>query len=341
AFYVTFWVGAQFASALFGGVWAAVNPIATLALALERLRRGPALVAAPPPPRPAEDPMLVLVGLGGFTWLELAFHEPAIPRLVAVAIVLYSVPFVVGGARHGIAWLERNEGFAVLFDLIGHLSPIGRRSDGTAVARVPGSALARAATGASTTAAVMVVLGGTTFDGFSRTRLWRELVSSETGWSRTAMTTIGLVFIVAVVAAVYFAAAAAAGRVTGEDARTVADTFAPSLVPIALAYSVAHYFSLFVLDGQAFLFRLGDPFAWDWNLFGLAERSVNYRLVSASAIAWTQVVAVVAGHVAGVVVAHDRAVQRYPAGVATRSQIPMVLAMVGFTIAALLLLLGA
>jgi hypothetical protein len=120
----------------------------------------------------------------------------------------------------------------------------------------------------------------------------------------------------------------------------LADDFVHSLVPIALAYAVAHYFSLLVLEGQAAIALVSDPFGLGWDLFGTIDRSVNFTLVSPNAVAYVQVASIVAGHVAGVVLAHDRALARFPKDVATRSQYPLLVTMVLFTVGGLGLLLG-
>jgi hypothetical protein len=85
-----------------------------------------------------------------------------------------------------------------------------------------------------------------------------------------------------------------------------------------------------------------DPFGKGWDLFGTIDLSPNYRLLSTSLIAWVQAGAIVVGHVTGVVVAHDKAVERHKdVRVATRSQWPLIAAMVAYTVAGLGLLLGA
>jgi hypothetical protein len=63
--------------------------------------------------------------------------------------------------------------------------------------------------------------------------------------------------------------------------------------------------------------------------------------VSTTVIAYVQASGIVAGHVAGVVVAHDRALAVFPQKEATRSQYPLLAAMVMFTVGGLALLLGA
>ena len=48
-------------------------------------------------------------------------------------------------------------------------------------------------------------------------------------------------------------------------------TFVPSLIPIALAYAIAHYFSLLVLQGQYLAPLFSDPLGKGWNLIGLSH----------------------------------------------------------------------
>lgn len=76
--------------------------------------------------------------------------------------------------------------------------------------------------------------------------------------------------------------------------------FIPSLVPIAVGYTIAHYFSLFVFQGQAGYFLATDPFGTGADLLGTKDWAINYLLVSTAAIALVQVGAIVFGHVAGV-----------------------------------------
>ena len=87
--------------------------------------------------------------------------------------------------------------------------------------------------------------------------------------------------------------------------------FAHTLVPIAVAYVVAHYFSLVALQGQALASLASDPLGNGANIFGTASISVNYGLLSAGTIWAVQVIALVAGHVGGLVLAHDRALTTY------------------------------
>jgi hypothetical protein len=105
-----------------------------------------------------------------------------------------------------------------------------------------------------------------------------------------------------------------------------------TLVPIAAAYVLAHYFSFLAFNGQAMIYLISDPLGHGSNLFGTVNHSIDYTVVSAIAIRWVQVGVLVAGHVAALMLAHDRALATYEdPRVAARSQYWMVGVMVVFT----------
>ena len=330
--YVVLWVGVQGASAVLGDVWRALSPFDTLALLARwvRTRHRPERVA-----EPHADGSLVrshwpaVVGVLGFTWLELCYHSPDEPRVLAAA------------ARFGRAWLRTGETFAVLFGLLALLSPFFRDDDGRLRLRAPFSGLATMRARRGTVAFVCVLLGSTGFDGVSRTQWWQDIVDGKVGWERTLVNTLGMVWVIGIVIAVYVVASMGAAYLGGTNRATAPARFVPSLVPIALAYAIAHYFSLFMIEGQSAIALASDPFGEGWDLFGTATNVVDLAVVSTYTIAWVQVGAIVAGHVAGVVVAHDLAVEDMPARRAVRSQYPMLAVMILYTVGGLALLLGA
>jgi hypothetical protein len=122
---------------------------------------------------------------------------------------------------------------------------------------------------------------------------------------------------------------------------TLRTGFAHTLIPIALAYLVAHYFSLFVFQEQAqFGYLLSDPLGTaSTDLFGTASNGIDFRVVSATTIWYVQVGALVVGHVLGLTLAHDRALVYWPDyRQAARSQYWMLAVMVAFTCFGLYLL---
>ena len=114
----------------------------------------------------------------------------------------------------------------------------------------------------------------------------------------------------------------------------LAEEFLGSLVPIALAYSVAHYFSLFILQGQVTWRLMSDPFGWGWNLFGTLGVPSAPILPNMSWVWHTQVALILFGHIASVYLAHAVALRVFPARRdAMLSQVPMLCLMVFFTVA--------
>ena len=122
--------------------------------------------------------------------------------------------------------------------------------------------------------------------------------------------------------------------------RSLAPDFVLSLVPIALVYAVAHYFSLFVIQGQYMIPLLSDPFGKGWDLFGTAGVHPEHRAPRRRTRSGTsRSAALVLGHVAGLAVAHDRAVTIFrDRQDALRSQYAMLALMVLYTVGGLWLL---
>lgn len=338
AAFVLVWVGFAVASALVGDLWETVNPYTSLASLSERTRSKIPLERASEPARGGES--VALIGLLAFVWIELAFHQGAAPRTIGWYLVAYAVVVVAGGISRGSAWARRADGFSVLFRTLSALGPLYRNEDGVLRLRYPVAGLARMRVDSGTVRLVLVIIGATTFDGLSRSAWWLEVASNRTGWELTAVNTGGLMFGIGLVMALYRVAIAVMARITGQSEHRLGNVFGPSLIPIAVAYTVAHYFSFLVFEGQHLIRLASDPFGLGWNLVGTTHWSVNYTLVSTGAIAWTQTVSIAAGHMLAVLVAHDRSVEEFPPELAVRSQYPMLAVMITFTVGGLFLLLG-
>jgi hypothetical protein len=343
--YVVFWVGLAFASLLLGNVFGAFNPWRALA-------RGVAWVARAVRGEAGPEPLLyprrlgrwpAAIGILAFAWLELVYSNRDDPSTLAVLALAYAAVQLVGMSLYGIdTWSDRGDAFGVYFGLFGRIAPLERRGDALYV-RAPLSALFKLDPLPGTVALLCVMIGSTSFDGASNGTLWNDIAPHLQSWFvdlgaslNTGLElafTVGLLFMVLLVAGVY--RLGVAGMRLVDRKRTpleLARRFAVSLVPIALAYVIAHYFSLLAYQGQAVAALASDPLGDGANLFGTSGVQINYGVVSASGIWYVQVGALVVGHIAGLIVAHDRAVADYPdARVATRSQLWMLGVMVCFT----------
>ena len=334
AFYITFWVGLVPASLLLGPVWAKLNPLRTLHAGLSRLT-GPAPAADR---LPAMGYWPAVVALLVFGWLELCYSERARPATVGTFLVLYAVTQLIASLWFGAGWFARGDAFEVTSSLWARLSPFGRRDDGVLVVRNPLDSADGAPVERGLSGVVVALLGITAFDGITRGQWWQTGPGIE-GDVATLPATIGLALTVLAVAGLYAVAAVFASRL-GWGGTDGPKQFAASMIPIALGYHVAHYFSLLLLDGQLTWILASDPFQTGADLFGTAGNRLDLAAVSPDTIAGVQVGAIVVGHVLGVVLAHDRAVRLCAPGRARTSQYSLLAVMVSFTVAGLWLLLG-
>jgi hypothetical protein len=341
--FIIFWVGLAFASALLGNVFAAFSPWRAIGRAtgwaVRRAGRTPRHRAYPD--RLGRWP--AAAGVFAFAWIELASGWGEDPRMIAVAVLGYTAITLGAQAVYGVdTWTRRGEAFAVYFDLFARISPFERRERVVGV-RPPLGGLPRLDVVPGTVALVLVMIGTVTFDGISVGQLWDDLTGDAAFEAPELVATLGLIGGVAVVSAFYALGVAGARTVGGNlSAARLRRAFVHSLVPIALVYVAAHYLTFLVFEGQGIAYLASDPLGEGWNLFGTAGATIDYGALSQNQAWYLQVGFVVVGHVAALILAHDRALALYPeAKLAVRSQYWMLAVMVGFTMLALWLLAAA
>lgn len=337
AVYVLFWVGLVPASLLLGPVWRLINPLRTLhrLLARARSRGGDSGPDRPNRPHRPDRPLPArlgqwpaAVGLFGFTWLELAAPDPASTTSLLIAVTAYATTQLLLAARFGERWFDDGDAFEAYSALLARLSPLGRRRDGRLVLRNPFHGLDATPERPGLVATVCVLLGSTAYDGFSDSPSWiNALQTSPLG--RTPTATLGLLGSIALVAALYCLCAAATRLVSGPHPGPLT-AFAHSLVPIALGYLIAHYFSLLVVEGPRTVSMA----------LGTDNAPEPLAPLGPGALAGLQVIAVVTGHVLGVIAAHDRSVRLFPPARAVAGQLPLLALMITYTVGGLGLLLN-
>ena len=348
--YVIFWLGIPVLSILFGNVWSVLSPWRALADAAVWVIELGGREARPVLEWTGRWGRYPAAGaLFSFVALELASPRPAYPRTLGIAIALYSYWALAGMAVYGRdAWTRYGEGFAVAFGLLARIAPFAAR-DSSIVVRWPFTGLGGDDRVRGTLLFVATFLGSTSFDGFSRTTNWQNLVNDvrvDLGDSSqrvvdlatTALNLGGLLFFIGAILATYLAAVAAAERL-GNVKRSLVPDFVLPLVPIAAAYMIAHYFSLFMIQGQFIVTLISDPFGRGWDLFGTVDFAPNLAIVSPETVWYVQVAALVVGHVAGLAIAHDRAVAVFQGRrTALEAQFPMLGLMVLYTLGGMWLL---
>ncbi|TCC28603.1 hypothetical protein [Kribbella sindirgiensis] len=322
--YVWIWVGIIPLSLLCGPIWRLANPLRTIAGLVRRTsyRRLPDGIAYWP----------AVAGLAGFLWLELVYPDGSDPRVVAMFATTYAVLNVAAGIVYGPSWFASGDSFEVYAETLARLSPLGRGAGGRLELRNPLAGLATTPQQPGLVGLLCLLLGSTAFDGLSRWSVWTRRTG---GLDHIPAYTVGLIAAVAIVTALFLLAARTTGaaqiRPGAVGAAGLPGTFVHSLVPIAIGYAVAHYFSFAMFQGQEGWLLATDPFGRGWDLLGTSGTRIDYAFLGTGLIAGVQIGAIVLGHVLGVVSAHDRAADLFRRRQLRRAQYPMLAAMVAFT----------
>ena len=338
-FYVWWWVGLVPLSLFFGPVWKAISPVRTINLGFAKLSGSdPERGVFTYPERLGHWP--AALGLFAFVWLELVYPFSTELGPVRLWAAAYVAVMLVGGALFGNVFYERADPFEVYSTLVSRMSAWGRR-DGVLLIRSPLANLDATPALPGLVGVVAVLFGSTAFDSFKDSTQWVQFVqgSSTSGY---LLNNIALLVFCAGVGAIFAAGTMLTGLGDDLNRRQLPDLFAHSVVPIVVGYVIAHYLSYLFEVGQLTLIQLSDPFSNGSNLLGTGNLEVNYWLsYHPTLLANIKVLAVVTGHVLGVIAAHDRAIRILPRRHQLTGQLPLLAAMIAFTVGGLFLLFAA
>ena len=347
--YVIFWLAFVPLSLVFGDVFRAFNPWRAIGRGFAWTAR---TVSRSELPEPLAYPAWLgrwpaAVGIFGFATMELVVSGGDRPETLAIAVLVYSAVTFVGMALYGVErWCDRGEAFSVYFNLFSRLSIFETRDHEVGV-RPFLSGVAQLEHLRGTVPLLMVMIGTVSFDGFSSKRTWnsRSPDISEFFQDLPGMTpehALELTFLVGMLGSVLFISGfywlgilGARSVGGGFSAPRLANEFVHSMVPIAMAYVAAHYVTLLLYQGQAIVYLASDPLGDGSDIFGTAGHQVKYGLIGSNVEWYVKVGFIVAGHVAALILAHDRALAIYrDAREAVRSQYWMLAIMLGFTLLA-------
>lgn len=321
--WIVWWVGLSVWVACVGNIWPAIDPWRTLFDGLDWLLRrlgrpqGAVLGLRCPAWLGAWPAVALLLS---FAWLELVYPQAAVPhRLASIALAWTAVTLLGRGLFGPAVWQRTGDVFALYFETLGHFAPLAAGSDPRSmVLRSPGSGLlAASAPSAAMVGFVIAMLSTVLFDGLLGGQAWWTLVGwmarttplldeQHSGWVGTAgLLGVWLLFLVGYLAACGVAAWSLGDRPPG----SLAQTFAPSLVPIAVGYLVAHNLPALLVQGQQLLPLLSDPLGRKWNLLGAADFRANIGIMDARLSWYIAIGAVVTGHVVSIWTAHRLALR--------------------------------
>jgi hypothetical protein len=353
--WVTAWVGLAYVSAFVGNIWPLINPWRTVFDAAQttyRRIRGRNLALDRPYPRALGVWPAVFLLLA-FSWTELVYPTPAVPSHIASFALGYSVLTWVGMFLFGSeTWLQHGELFTVVFGTFARFAPTdirtARPKPRFLLRRFGAGLTGRKQISPSMMALVLLLLSSVLYDGLIATPEWAVAESSIVAslsnvaeFGPVALRTICLVGFWLLFLSAYWMVSIVMSAVTAWhfSPRQIAQSFALTLVPIALGYHLAHYLVFFLVQGQYIVPLLSDPFGYGWNLFGTAGYRPNIAIVGARFAWYTAIAAVLLGHIAAVYLAHVQAIQTFSAHkLALASQIPLTALMVVYTFVSLSIL---
>ncbi len=322
-------------------------------------------------------PALVL--FWAFAWIELVYVDSAIPAHLARFAINYSIITWAGMLIYGKdQWLRHGEAFTLVFGFLSRFAPTEIRAQSESTCdecpldcldeddacidcarcfrqasperrefnlRPFAAGLLRNKVVTTSTAALVVLLLSTvTYDGLTATPLWvtiHDSLSEALADSSEAVGTLGLLLFPMLFGLVYLATVWVMSRLVGrsEQVMKLARTFVYSLVPIALAYHLAHFLSFLLIQGQLAIPLASDPLGMGWDLFGTTDYQRNLRIIGARTTWLLAVAAIVVGHIISVFLAHVIALRTFKdRTLALKSQLPMLVLMVGYTMVSLWIL---
>jgi hypothetical protein len=356
--------GVALLSILLGTPWAVLSPWRTLYRGFTWLE-GERLADLGSYPKwlaswPAFVGFVVLMGI-----FENLTYIPNSPQLTTVVLAVYAALMILGSVLYGTEWFRRADPLSVLYRLFGRVASvtIDRTEDGgTDVSlRAPWRGSVEPVRSFSLVAFVITAVYTVSFDGFTNTRTYQDVLFGTRDVLGTGPETSVLLYAVGLVGFVVSFTLASwlverlggsesgtragraadantdGGQVTDGDGRPLApgwrgaaQAFAPTVLPIAAAYEVAHNYT--------YVFRyVGQLVAVALHPVAPGVQAVNpVGWLSLPAFWGSQVLLIVLGHVIAVVAAHYVAVERFetPAA-ARRGHLPLVVLMVGYTVLSL------
>jgi hypothetical protein len=341
---VLLWVGFVPASLLFGPAYKAISPVRTINAAFAKLTGGdPDQGVFVYPERLGYWP--AALGLYLFVWMELVYPFATELGPVRLWCAVYVAAMLVGGALFGNTFYAHADPFEVYSTLVSRMSVWARR-DKQLLVRSPLANLATTPVKPGLVAVTAVLFGSTAFDSFKDSTRWVKFIQGDFvashGGALTLFTNLALLGFVLAVAVIFTVGTMLTG--VGPDRRRteLPRQFAHSIVPIVIGYMIAHYLTYLLEVGEQTIIYMSDPFSNGSNWFGTADWQVSYFFsVHATALATIKVLAVVVGHVVGVIAAHDRAIHLLPKKHQLTGQLPLLVAMICFTAGGLYLLFSS
>ncbi len=337
------WVMITAAHALFGRLWYWVDPFAGMASVVRRIGGlNPTTFYWELTPLPGY--LLAAFGLLIFGWFELVSLQPEDPPTLATAVLVFALYSVAGNLLFGEhAWRRQGDSFAVFFDFIASLKPWQKTERAIKLVWPGTHVLTQPTPHWSASIVILVALSLVSFDGLNKTFWWLHVnginpLAFAGRSSITGINSIGLVGFACLLISL-FMLTQWLGWIISQKRTTLTQgiaVFGLSLIPISLAYHLAHYLTLALVNGQYWLKAVADPLSLGWNMTSFRDHTVTTSFLShhhsVEIIWYTQTAVIVVGHCLAVIVSHHLALALYGRHkTAVLAQLPLTLLMVALT----------
>ncbi len=335
-------LGITYLISIFGNFWNLINPWKNLLDLIETVKGEPIASSGEYPEFLGYAPATIFYFF--FIWLELLSNGLAqSPRFLSEIILFYSLITISGAVLFGRdMWFKYAEFWSVIYRLLSRASIFEARRQKIYL-RFPFSGLLKAKrVDFGLLLFTLLILSSTAFDGFRATIEYLKLQAvfinilgplpqtTEQILDSLLLFTFWIGFVAVYLVAIYLMKFLTKTRFAFGQ---LASDFTLSLLPIAMVYNIAHYFTLLLIQGQSIIPLISDPFNLGWNLFGTSDYVINPGIISAKTVWNTQVGLIIFGHVVAVLVAHIISVRVFDNHKkAVWSQVPMLILMVGYTL---------
>ncbi len=343
--WIIWWVGLSLTVATIGNVWPAFDPWRTLFALIDTLARrcgraqGIALNWRYPQALGVWPATLLLLL---FSWFEVIYLKASIPPHIATVGLCWTVFTLAGMLLFGReSWQRNADVFAVYFAALGRFAAAAPSGNNNIVLRPWGRALTGAdALPAGMVGFVIAMLSTVLFDGLLGGQLWWTVQRALNGWFPQWADDLGyftgsiglmatwLLFL----AAYLLVCAVTQWLAGGRSLNGIARMFVQSLVPIAVAYLIAHNMANLLIQGQLLIPLLSNPLGRKWDLFGTAGFEPDIGIIDARITWYVAIGAIVIGHVISVWLAHRVALREFgSARRAVVASIPLTVLMIIYT----------
>jgi len=316
--WIIWWLGTSFGVVLFGNFWPLINPWHAIDTVIHSANVRPPLVY---PMGLGQWPAVIAL----LCWcaLEVVYPIASMPERLSWWIIAYTSYMLLGMSLFGQeVWSRCADGFSVYFELLS--GPSKQKS-------IPSKTLELEPNPSvqwSQVSFVIAMFASVLFDGLHASQMWPLLEARVMRWGILSHDAngyqLGVLELICVWAFFVFAYSASCAlacawlkhKVKVLDLKISVNTaglanhFSLSLIPIAVAYLLAHNFSTFFIQAQSIIALSSDPLGWQWNLFGMARFEVDVSVIDAKLTWYVATLSIVLGHMVSIVKSH-RAAQLY------------------------------